>query len=93
MKYVGEYREPRITFANRRRDRPSGDATPGPDGGLRRTKNAHSDARWNQRIAAARSRDRLLRRAWGSIFSQIAWDQDLGRVRVDDLARYLRGCR
>lgn len=38
MKYVGEYREPKITFANRRRDRPSGDATPGPDGGLRRTK-------------------------------------------------------
>lgn len=27
MKYVGEYREPKITFANRRRDRPSGDAT------------------------------------------------------------------
>ena len=27
---------------------------------------------------------------WGPIFSQIAWDQDLGRVRVDNLARYLR---
>jgi mono/diheme cytochrome c family protein len=26
---------------------------------------------------------------WGPIFSQIAWDQDLGRVRVDNLARYL----
>jgi len=28
---------------------------------------------------------------WGPIFSQIAWDQDLGRVRVDNLARYLEG--
>ncbi|MEP7353294.1 MAG: cytochrome c [Acidobacteriota bacterium] len=27
---------------------------------------------------------------WGPIFSQIAWDQDLGRVRVDNLARYLQ---
>jgi len=27
---------------------------------------------------------------WGPIFSQIAWDQDLGRVRIDNLARYLR---
>jgi mono/diheme cytochrome c family protein len=27
---------------------------------------------------------------WGPIFSQIAWDQDLGRVRVDNLARYLK---
>jgi len=26
---------------------------------------------------------------WGPIFSQVAWDQDLGRVRVDNLARYL----
>jgi len=26
---------------------------------------------------------------WGPIFSQIAWDQDLGRVRIDNLARYL----
>jgi mono/diheme cytochrome c family protein len=26
---------------------------------------------------------------WGPVFSQIAWDQDLGRVRVDNLARYL----
>jgi hypothetical protein len=26
---------------------------------------------------------------WGSIFSQIAWDQDLGRVRIYNLARYL----
>jgi len=26
---------------------------------------------------------------WGPIFSEIAWDQDLGRVRVDNLARYL----
>jgi mono/diheme cytochrome c family protein len=26
---------------------------------------------------------------WGPIFSQIAWDQDLGRVRVDNLARYI----
>ena len=26
---------------------------------------------------------------WGPIFSQIAWDQDLGRVRVDNLTRYL----
>jgi mono/diheme cytochrome c family protein len=27
---------------------------------------------------------------WGSIFSQVARDQDLGRVRIDNLARYLR---
>jgi mono/diheme cytochrome c family protein len=27
---------------------------------------------------------------WGPIFSQIAWDQDLGRVRVDNLARYIK---
>jgi hypothetical protein len=27
---------------------------------------------------------------WGPIFSQVAWDTDLGRVRVDNLARYLR---
>ena len=26
---------------------------------------------------------------WGPIFSQIAWDQDLGRVRVNNLARYI----
>jgi mono/diheme cytochrome c family protein len=26
---------------------------------------------------------------WGPIFSQIAWDQDLGRVRIDNVARYL----
>ena len=27
---------------------------------------------------------------WGSIFSQVTGDQDLGRVRIDNLARYLR---
>lgn len=26
---------------------------------------------------------------WGPIFSQVAWDQDLGRVRIYNLARYL----
>ena len=26
---------------------------------------------------------------WGPIFSQIAWDQDLGRVRVANLTKYL----
>ena len=26
---------------------------------------------------------------WGPIFSQVAWDHDLGRVRIDNLARYL----
>jgi mono/diheme cytochrome c family protein len=26
---------------------------------------------------------------WGPIFSQVSWDQDLGRVRIDNLARYL----
>jgi mono/diheme cytochrome c family protein len=26
---------------------------------------------------------------WGPIFSQIAWDQDLGRVRIDNLAKFL----
>ncbi len=27
---------------------------------------------------------------WGPIFAQIAWDLDYGRLRVDNLARYLR---
>jgi len=26
---------------------------------------------------------------WGPVFSQIAWDQDLGRVRVSNLTRYI----
>jgi mono/diheme cytochrome c family protein len=26
---------------------------------------------------------------WGPLFSQIAWDTDLGRVRVDNVSRYL----
>jgi mono/diheme cytochrome c family protein len=26
---------------------------------------------------------------WGPIFSQIAWDQDLGRVRILNLAKYI----
>jgi hypothetical protein len=26
---------------------------------------------------------------WGPIFSQISWDQDLGRVRIHNLAAYL----
>lgn len=26
---------------------------------------------------------------WGPVFSQIAWDQDLGRIRVYNLAKYL----
>jgi mono/diheme cytochrome c family protein len=26
---------------------------------------------------------------WGPLFSQIAWDQDLGRVRLHNLAKYL----
>jgi hypothetical protein len=28
---------------------------------------------------------------WGPIFSQIAWDGDLGRVRVYNLAKYIAG--
>jgi mono/diheme cytochrome c family protein len=28
--------------------------------------------------------------AWGPIFSQVDRDQDLGRLRIDNLARYLR---
>lgn len=28
---------------------------------------------------------------WGPIFSQIAWDQDLGRLRVYNLAKYIEG--
>src|SRR5712691_504601 len=28
---------------------------------------------------------------WGPIFSQIAWDQDLGRIRTFNLAKYLEG--
>ena len=27
---------------------------------------------------------------WGPIFSQVEQDRDLGRVRIDNLARYLR---
>ncbi len=27
---------------------------------------------------------------WGPIFSQIAWDQDLGRLRIDNLAHYIK---
>lgn len=27
---------------------------------------------------------------WGPVFSQVARDQDLGRVRIDNLSRYLR---
>ena len=27
---------------------------------------------------------------WGPIFSHVEWDQDMGRVRIDNLARYLR---
>ncbi|MGD1096715.1 MAG: hypothetical protein ABSB35_32560 [Bryobacteraceae bacterium] len=30
-------------------------------------------------------------RIWGPIFFQIAWDVDLGSVRVDNLAHYLEG--
>jgi mono/diheme cytochrome c family protein len=26
---------------------------------------------------------------WGPVFSQVAWDQDLGRIRVFNLAKYL----
>jgi hypothetical protein len=26
---------------------------------------------------------------WGPVFSQIVWDQDLGQVRVYNLARYI----
>lgn len=28
---------------------------------------------------------------WGPIFSQVAWDQDLGRLRVYNLAKYIEG--
>ena len=28
---------------------------------------------------------------WGPIFSQISWDQDLGRVRVYNLGKYIEG--
>ena len=28
---------------------------------------------------------------WGPIFSQVAWDQDLGRVRVYNVAKYIEG--
>ena len=26
---------------------------------------------------------------WGPVFSQVAWDQDLGRIRVYNLAKYI----
>jgi mono/diheme cytochrome c family protein len=28
---------------------------------------------------------------WGPVFSQVAWDQDLGRLRVYNLAKYIEG--
>jgi len=28
---------------------------------------------------------------WGPMFWQVAWDQDFGRVPIDNLARYLEG--
>ena len=28
---------------------------------------------------------------WGPVFSQISWDQDLGRVRIYNLAKYIEG--
>jgi mono/diheme cytochrome c family protein len=28
---------------------------------------------------------------WGPIFSVVAWDQDLGRVRIYNLAKYIEG--
>lgn len=28
---------------------------------------------------------------WGPIFSQIVWDQDLGRVRIHNVAKYVEG--
>jgi mono/diheme cytochrome c family protein len=28
---------------------------------------------------------------WGPVFSQIAWEQDLGRIRVYNLAKYIEG--
>jgi mono/diheme cytochrome c family protein len=27
---------------------------------------------------------------WGPLFSQVAWDQDLGRLRIHNLATYIR---
>jgi mono/diheme cytochrome c family protein len=30
---------------------------------------------------------------WGPIFSQIAWDQDLGRLRIYNLAKYIEGLK
>ncbi len=37
-------------------------------------------------VAAHGTRDMPL---WGPIFSQVTWDEDLGQVRIDNLARYL----
>jgi mono/diheme cytochrome c family protein len=28
---------------------------------------------------------------WGPVFSQVAWDRDLGRVRIYNLAKYIEG--
>ncbi len=28
---------------------------------------------------------------WGPIFSQVSWDQDLGRLRIRNLSTYIRG--
>jgi len=28
---------------------------------------------------------------WGPFFSQVNWDRDLGRVRVNNLAKYIEG--
>ena len=27
---------------------------------------------------------------WGPIFSQVIWDQDLGRMRIHNLSTYIR---
>jgi len=42
---------------------------------------------WEAEMASHGTREMPL---WGPIFSQIAWDQDLGRVRVANLVSYLK---
>jgi mono/diheme cytochrome c family protein len=68
--------------------------TPPPDlteiatrnGGMFSSKNVEKIISGQSELTAHGSREMPL---WGPIFSQVAWDQDLGRVRIANLVKYL----
>ena len=68
--------------------------TPPPDltqiatrsGGMFSSKNVSKIISGESELTAHGTREMPL---WGPIFSQVAWDQDLGRVRVANLVKYL----